>query len=114
MPYKVLFIAVDSDALGGAKLGQAVVADMDIDGADRPNPPRGRTSITRRVHVGRSGGAVGRAGGWSERSEAGVAGPAEPWHVGGVSFGSAPCACGVCLVSAPAVCGRACGLCLGE
>ena len=40
MPYKVLFIAVDSEALGGAELGQAVVADMDIEGANRPPTAR--------------------------------------------------------------------------
>ena len=40
MPYKVLFIAVDSDALGGAKLGQAVVADMHVEGVNRPPTAR--------------------------------------------------------------------------
>ena len=40
MPYKVLFIAVDSEALGGAELGQAVVAGMDVEGVNRPPTAR--------------------------------------------------------------------------
>ena len=40
MPYKVLFIAVDSEALDGAELSQAVVADMDIEGVNRPPTAR--------------------------------------------------------------------------
>jgi len=40
VPYKVLFIAVNSDALGGAELGQAVVAGMDVEGVNRPPTAR--------------------------------------------------------------------------
>ena len=40
MPYKVLFIAVNSDALGDADLGRAVVAGMDVEGAGRPPTAR--------------------------------------------------------------------------
>ena len=49
MPYNVLFIAVDSEALGGAELGQAFVADMDIEGANRPPTAREGATSSRRL-----------------------------------------------------------------
>ena len=49
MPYKVLFIAVDSEALDGAELSQAVVADMDIEGVNRPPTAREGAIIAGRL-----------------------------------------------------------------